>query len=175
MTRGVVLVPLLLVACSSGADRPPVAAPTTTTPPATAPLTTAPASPSATAWPPAGVRMSVERGYTEFRTPSGNIACGISNENVSCEIADHTWRLPPKPEDCELDWVAGAHFGIADGVQIGLCQSDTVRGATRVLAYGTGVQVDEFACISEQAGVTCRDGGTGGFFLSRAAVRELPA
>lgn len=172
MTRGVVLVPLLLAACSTGADKPPAAAPATTTPPpATASATPAVAG---TTWPPAGVRMSVEREYTEFRTPSGNIACGLGPENVSCEIGEHTWRLPPKPAGCELDWVAGAQINVATGVAIGLCQSDTVRGATRVLAYGTGVAVGDFACVSEQAGVTCRDGGTGGFFLSRAAVRELP-
>jgi hypothetical protein len=172
--RALPLLLVLLAGCSDGEPRgsaPATTAPATT-PPATPPPSTGTPAVTRTAWPPPSIRMT-DVTFGEFRTPSGNIACGVGGEGAHCEIREYTWRLPPKPEECEYDWVAGAGVDL-NGIQIGQCRSDTVLGATRVLEYGTGLRAGDFACISEQAGVTCRDEGDGGFFLSRSAAREIP-
>ena len=177
--RATWLVPLLLVACSNGGGSArPTPAPVVTAPPTTAPATTTPPaptppSPSPTVWPPAGYRIETAREFVTFRTPTGNIACGIGTEAASCEIREHTWRLPPKDPDCEYDWVPGAAISVGNGFELGLCQSDTVFGAERVLAYGTGIRYGDLTCVSEQAGVTCAFEDGQGFFLSRNAAREL--
>lgn len=161
---------LALAACGGGDPAPRASS---APPPGVPPTTAAPTTAAPTAWPPPSVRVTAERGLVQFRTPSGNIACGVTNENASCEIREHTWRLPPRDPECEFDWVAGANVGLT-GIELGLCRSDTVLGARRVLDYGTGVRVGDLTCVSERAGVTCRDAGTGGFFLSRDALREIP-
>ena len=49
---------------------------------------------------------------------------------------------------------------------------DTVLGGADVLDYGQSAQRGQFTCTSSQAGVTCKDAGTGhGFDLSRQAYR----
>lgn len=170
---------LALAACSGGAERP--AAPATVAPSTSAPATATPttaasattAAPGATTWPPPSIRVTTEREYVAFRTPTGNIACEIGNEGASCEMRDYTWRLPPKPRECEFDWIGGAATSVGHAFQLGLCRSDTVMGVERVLAYGTGVRFGRFTCVSERAGVTCASETGRGFFISRGAVREV--
>lgn len=165
--RGTLPLLLLLAACSSGGGSPdPTAAPTTT-PPTTAAPTVAP-SPSPS------LRIATERGDVHFRTPTGNIGCYLVADegSVGCDIAEHTWRLPPRPTACDADWAATLSVARTGPAEVGACRSDTALGGPRVLAYGTGVRSGGIECVSETRGVTCRSVGSGrGFFLSRASYR----
>jgi hypothetical protein len=157
--RAAWLLPLALLACSRGADVPPTASGTPS------PTASPTAAPSPTAW----VFFAGEP--VHFTTPSRNMGCHLTAEAVICDIAKYTGPLPPRPAGCEFDWVAGATID-ANGVTIGRCTSDTALGATRVLAYGTSVQVGDIRCTSAREGLICRDGGgtSGGFMLSRTAL-----
>lgn len=118
--------------------------------------------------------VSIERGPVHFTTPSKNIGCYLTAESVVCDVGDYTGRLPPRPAECEHDWVAGASID-SNGVTLGRCTSDTALGASRVLAHGTSVQVGDIRCASDRDGLICRDGGgtSGGFLLNRTGMGEF--
>jgi hypothetical protein len=102
-----------------------------------------------------------------FSTPSGNVACAMTDQNVRCDIAEKDWTPPPKPDTCPVDWGNGLNLeGVLPGAPV--CAGDTVLGEHPVLEYGQASEVGPYRCESEQAGVTCRhlDAGTG-FFLAR--------
>ena len=113
-----------------------------------------------------GNRPTVE--YPYFETPSGNIACSISESHARCEIRQKTWNPGPAPSDCNLDWGYGL---IVEGESEGrvLCAGDTVRtNDAPTLQYGTATQTGSFVCSSEESGVTCTNNETGhGFEISR--------
>jgi len=112
----------------------------------------------------------------QFQSPSGNIFCEMSDSNggqgsVNCEIADHTYALPPPP--CEHSaW--GGRFGIEQGsAPIMACHNDTMRPsygfpgpnpAVPILDYGQTRSVGAVSCDSEPSGMTCTDSSTGHFF-----------
>ena len=106
-----------------------------------------------------------------FSSPTGNIGCFLSAEIAVCEIGSYDFELPPKPSSCEFDW--GAQIELSDpstAPVLGACKSDTLLGATDQLAYGSTAAVGEFACFSQEIGMTCWNQDTGhGFTLSRAA------
>ena len=106
-----------------------------------------------------------------FQTPSGNIHCYGSPDFVDCEIIASD--VPPpqaRPADCDLDW--GARFGVgATGPGVMLCYGDTVRGQHPVLPYGQAADFGAISCASTQAGLECRNGDGGGFFLARRGQR----
>ena len=167
MIRGPsLLLPLALVACSSGAGPDARPSPTTTT---AAPTT----APPATTSPIPTVAITTERDEVHFRTPSGNIHCYAGPEGVGCDIYNYTWPLP-SPEDCEGtgDWAAVPSVGATGAASIATCVSDSRGNATRVLAYGTGVRVGPMECVSETRGLTCRSTRSRhGFFVSRERYR----
>ena len=69
---------------------------------------------------------------------------------------------------CELDWGQGLSVA-ANGAADFVCAGDTALDSQRrVLPYGDDAQVGPFTCASREAGVSCRNRGTGtGFFISR--------
>lgn len=158
---------LALVATACGNDPAPRPAPSSPAP-VSSPAPTS-ASPSATP------SIAVETTDAHFSTPTKNIGCYVGREGASCQISQYTWELPPRPASCDADWGAGLGIDGRDGsVEVGYCGTDTVMGAERVLAYGTGVEVAPFRCVSETAGLTCVHLPTGkGFFLSRGSYRLL--
>ncbi len=104
-----------------------------------------------------------------FSSPTGNIGCVISPASVRCDIGDRTWKPPPAPADCPLDYGQGVEVGRKNAATL-VCAGDTTLGATRVLAYGHASQVGSFLCTSEQSGMQCGNTSTGhGFTLSRDA------
>ena len=85
----------------------------------------------------------------QFQSPSGNIFCEMSDSNggqgsVNCEIADHTYALPPPP--CEHSaW--GGRFGIEQGsAPIMACHNDTMRPS-----YGFPGPVTSSECPSTRS------------------------
>ncbi len=177
-------------------------APGVTLPPVTIPGSpTAPVTPAAPPpAPPAGPVIEVPgSGYTVFSTPSGNIICGgglgDAGWDLRCDVNQHSWRLPPKPADCEFDWGHGTY--LAKGRAGLTCVSDTVAGSDLVgmegtwwngkpgsqvvstergkvvaLAYGASMRFGPITCLSQSDGLHCTDTTTGaGFDISREAYR----
>lgn len=105
-----------------------------------------------------------------FLTPSKNIACQFFSDNgqgvLRCDIMNMDAR-PRRPADCELDW--GHAFEMnAKGAAGRICAGDTVMDTSLpVLAYGEVWQRGEFACRSEQTGLTCFNAMQRGFLLAR--------
>ena len=109
---------------------------------------------------------------SSFQTPSGNIGCELVSDVTRCDIREHSWALPPKPADCELDWGQGIEFSGVDKPSF-VCAGDTALDSTAaVLPYGRRARQGSTVCDSEQAGVTCTNEASGhGFFLSRDSYR----
>jgi hypothetical protein len=102
-----------------------------------------------------------------FITPSKNIGCFVSPESARCDIAEKSWKAPPKPAGCQLGWGNGLAVGV-DGETSIVCAGDTVLGGPRTLPYGESVRAGDFVCASSAEGVRCTNEPTGhGFTLSR--------
>jgi hypothetical protein len=108
-----------------------------------------------------------------FHTPSRNIFCALTKSAVRCDILHKTWRPPPKPADCELDW--GFGLFLERGKAGIICAGDSVIGATpqETLAYGRALRSGDVVCASESSGLTCKDQKTGGGFTLASARYSL--
>ena len=108
-----------------------------------------------------------------FHSPSGNIGCGISRSGARCDIAQHTWKPPPKPRSCHLDWGYGLTVG-RHGPASFFCARDSVLHLGPALAYGQKVRRGRFKCASRTDGVRCVNLRTHrGFKLSREHARRF--
>jgi hypothetical protein len=110
-------------------------------------------------------------GIERFHTPSGNINCGyvtFDRPFLRCDISS---GLRPRPRRaCENDWV-GIELP-STGRAAANCAGDTIIGPhSRVLAYGTKWARGGFVCRSARTGLTCKNRGGHGFFLSRQRWR----
>ncbi|WP_273651616.1 hypothetical protein [Cellulomonas fimi] len=111
----------------------------------------------------------------EFRLPSGNIACAVSSDGVTCTIARYTYAAP------EVAGCTGRTGHVLtlgpDGVAFA-CEegpAPTAAGSdVRTLEYGSQTRVDDYTCKSGTDGVTCTDADGVGFRLARASWTELP-
>jgi hypothetical protein len=149
-----VLLVLALGACSSPQDGPD--APT----PASAGLGNAPAQP---AQPTLQAETVTE---ANFVSPSGNIGCYVDKNVARCDIVKKSWKPPPAPDDCDLDWAGGIALSKAEEPEF-TCAGDTVLGATETLKYGNAVRAGDFTCGSERTAMRCENTATGhGFALS---------
>jgi len=109
--------------------------------------------------------------FDAFRTPSGNIACIVSDEGARCDIAKRDWNAP-RPAGCPAGMDFGQGLTVSDegdGPGTVVCAGDTTLDPSApVLAYGESTSVGDFTCTSEEDGVTCRDDGDNrGFFISK--------
>ena len=103
-----------------------------------------------------------------FLTPSHNIGCAISGNQVRCDIAEHSYRNPPRPADCQGAY--GQSIAVTrNGIAAFACVTDTVISPRApVLAYTTSTVVGDFGCTSRQAGIRCYYlPSPHGFWLSR--------
>ena len=92
---------------------------------------------------------------TFFESPSHNIGCAISaKEGVRCDIRVHTWKPPPKPSGCELDWGNGLAVGL-HGNGRWVCAGDTVFGGKVVLGYRKSIKRGRYECTSRRNGMRC--------------------
>lgn len=88
-----------------------------------------------------------------------------------CEIRDHTYTAPPKPEDCHLDW--GDRVSLKPGsAPVVHCHGDTIFDAGMpTLPYGQTRWAGPIKCEAQPAGVTCTDTPSGHFFrISRESL-----
>ncbi len=110
--------------------------------------------------------------FDAFQTPSGNIACILSDEGARCDIAKRDWNAP-RPAGCpgQMDYGQGLTVEDGDGPGTVVCAGDTTLDPSApVLDYGESTSVGDFTCTSEEDGVTCRDDGDNrGFFISKQA------
>ncbi len=111
---------------------------------------------------------------TSFATPSRNIGCIGDRTEVRCDIRETTAAGPKRPKNCEFDW--GDAFSVRPtGRGRGVCHGDTALPAPgqkiRILKYGTSITLGKITCTSRTSGLTCRNPGAHGFFLSREKIR----
>jgi len=111
---------------------------------------------------------------SSFATPSRNIGCIGDRTEVRCDIRQSSATPPPEPRSCRFDW--GDAFSVRPaGRGRGVCHSDTALPAPgqriRILAYGTSIALGKITCTSRRSGLTCRNPGDHGFFLSREKIR----
>ncbi len=158
---GAAAVLVLLAGCTPSGGAQPTPAPSP--PPASVGLgdrAPGPVTPSG------GVTREITASY-DFVTPSKNIGCFMSADSARCDIAKKSWKAPPQPADCDLDWGNGLSVD-ADGRAAFVCAGDTVMGGSQTLPYGESVRVGDLVCSSAETGVRCTDEPSGhGFRLSR--------
>ncbi len=172
----------LIAGCSSDeGDNQTVVSSTTATPDTTAPTappTSAPAAPtSATTGAPATTAAPTRTAKLEqFQTPTKNIACAATDEDVRCDIEEKSWAPPPRPASCDRDLDWGNGFSILpSGTTTGNCATDTVLNKENpVLAYGEASTIGAITCVSQLDGLTCTHARTKrGFFLSRDSYKQF--
>lgn len=121
------------------------------------------------------VMASSALALTSFTTPSRNIGCIGDRSEVRCDIRSSNFTPPKRPAKCDLDW--GDAFAVGPtGRGRGVCHGDTALPAPnqkglKVLKYGTSIRLGKITCTSRKAGLTCRNPGPHGFFLSREKLR----
>jgi hypothetical protein len=113
--------------------------------------------------------------YVDFRTPSGNIGCGYTDDPrhlLRCDILQSS-DMPRKPRSCDLDY-GYAYAMNRHSKASTLCAGDTVVNQNaRVLQYGKTKRIGGFTCRSRMRGLRCRNKSEHGFFLSRADIRKF--
>ncbi|WP_200943117.1 DUF6636 domain-containing protein [Altererythrobacter sp. Root672] len=109
-----------------------------------------------------------------FGTPSGNIQCLYyqaegESPSLRCEIGEVSNALPPRPDDCELDWGNAFEISVQSSRGERICHGDTIATPTpRVIAYGETWARGGFTCRSTRQGLRCQNARGAGFALSRA-------
>ncbi len=106
-----------------------------------------------------------------FLLPSKNIGCTVVEQEARCDISQRSWKPPPRPANCHLDYGQGIEVGTGSARVV--CAGDTamIPGAP-ILAYNQNSKKGPFLCESRTAGVTCTNQDTGhGFFLSRQSYK----
>ncbi|WP_028049155.1 DUF6636 domain-containing protein [Cellulomonas sp. URHD0024] len=112
---------------------------------------------------------------TSFAMPSGNIACAMSVDGVTCTIARYTYA-PPVVAGCTE--VTGHVLVLnADGVAFSCVSGPPPAAAgddVPHLEYGKTTTVGEYTCTSATDGVQCVDGSGKGFQLASGSWKEIP-
>ena len=111
-----------------------------------------------------------------FALPSGNIACTMSVDGVTCTIASFTYA-PPVVAGC-TEKTGHVLVLNADGVAFDCVSGPPPAVAgddVPVLEYGLTTSVGAYTCRSATDGVQCMDTSGSGFQLARASWSELPA
>ena len=103
---------------------------------------------------------------SSFTAPSGNIACTLGEESVSCVINEHSFI----PTDASCNDSADLPFTVTvgkEGQASGSCGAPFASSGAS-LSYGAAAKNDTFACVSTEASIECWSQVTGqGFSLSR--------
>jgi hypothetical protein len=115
-----------------------------------------------------------------FHSPSGNIRCYVTSHTLRCEIkrASYSADLQARcmrPDGSGVDW-HGFELGSAGKAAV-TCSGGVLYDIGRQrpvfanLPYGRTWRRGGFTCTSRVTGVTCRNGGGHGLFISRASWR----
>ena len=104
-----------------------------------------------------------------FHSPSRNIDCVISGDQARCDIRQHSFRAPPRPRSCDLEWGSVVAVGKASKRGSFACVGDTARDPkAKTLAYGKTIRAGGMRCTSRTDGIRCRNSRGHGFLISRA-------
>jgi hypothetical protein len=107
-----------------------------------------------------------------FHSPSGNIDCLVSPDSARCDIRVKSFRSPPRPARCDLDWGGALAVGKTSRRGSFACIGDTVRDPrARSLAYGRSIVAGSLRCTSRTDGVRCVNHRGHGFLVGRTAYR----
>lgn len=113
--------------------------------------------------------------YVAFRSPTGNIHCGLyqweGGTSVRCDVMELVPSYTQAPPGCDYDW--GRSFAVdARGKGYLACVSDAVADpANPVLPYGEAVSLGGISCVSAKTGMTCTNAEGHGFSVARAKQR----
>lgn len=106
-----------------------------------------------------------------FSSPSMNIGCAITEDDVRCDIDKRRYDPPKTPKDCDLAY--GNSFAVGrDAADLG-CVSDSTLGASTTLPYGASTRVGDYGCLSRRDGMRCYNLRTGHGFLVSQDVYEF--
>ena len=105
--------------------------------------------------------------FVHFQSPSGNINClgtAAAPAFVDCLVKTATWpRRPPRPANCDLDWMPTELELARRRLSVGSCRGDigplclSQSGARcTTLGYGRSVDIGPIRCACATNGVTCR-------------------
>jgi hypothetical protein len=107
-----------------------------------------------------------------FHSPSRNIDCVLAGDSARCDIRVRTFRAPPRPSFCDLEWGSVLSVGKTSRRGGFACVGDTARDPkSRALAYGKTLRVGSMRCVSRLDGMRCNNRRGHGFLLGRAAYR----
>lgn len=140
-------------------------------PPASAPAPTGTTSaePETTPEPSQPADPETNEGLTEFRLPSGNIWCSMTETSATCTIGSFSFE---PPEDAECDGVIGPVLTLSAGESPTMpCVAEVPPRPedAAVLEYGQASTIGEMTCHSSRNGATCRHNPSGeGFSVARA-------
>lgn len=121
--------------------------------------------------------------FMHFTTPSRNIDCvaDFDAASVDCLVERASWAtVPPKPANCDLDWIPTEIALSRSRVFVGSCRGDIgpvcaqATGDCPPLRYGTSLTLPtRVRCTSRRSGLTCRarNGAGAGFTVSRGGYR----
>jgi hypothetical protein len=114
-----------------------------------------------------------------FHTPDGNIGCAMINGkgsgggSVRCDIDEHSWKAPPKPKWCDVDWGQGLAVGKKKKATF-VCAGDTVLHQGKVLKVGGVERLGAFKCKVLAEAVRCVNTRTKhGFELSPTVAKRF--
>ncbi len=108
-----------------------------------------------------------------FQAAHGNIACALIRQSARCDIAKRSWKAPPKPKSCKLDYGNGLIVG-KKGRGNYTCAGDTVLGSGHKVKPGTVRRVGRFRCKVGKGTVRCVNFKSGhGFKISRHYARRF--
>lgn len=99
-------------------------------------------------------------------SPSGNIRCTLSGDDVSCSLEEHFLENDTGGE-CTEDAPFAVRVGAEGEPQLD-CGQSVASGDARELAYGESAKNGNVACASESSGMTCWNTRTGkGFTVAK--------
>ena len=114
---------------------------------------------------------------TSFASPTGNIACTMSPDGVSCTIANKQYDVPASA-GCTGTTGHTVVLNEQDGVTTPCVEGPAPAPAsadTPVLEYGQTQTVGPYTCTSASNGMSCVVDETGdGFRVATAALTTLP-
>lgn len=107
-----------------------------------------------------------------FALPSGNIACEMTTEGVTCTIASAVFDLAGAEECAATE--ENVFVVDADGAGTPCAEERAANPDATELAYGRSTSVGDYTCTSATDGVTCVDTAGTGFRLARSDYTALP-
>lgn len=114
---------------------------------------------------------------TSFASPTGNIACTMSPDGVTCTIANIQYTVPAS-DGCTGTTGHTVVLNEADGVSTPCVEGPAPAPAsadTPVLEYGQTQTVGPYTCTSGSNGMACVVDETGdGFRVATASLTTLP-